>query len=370
MSRLTSTQAPVDVVSLVRPVVHELAPYRRDPEPESPPAREIRLDLNESPYGPSPKAQAAIATFATAHRYPEFDAYTLRTALGRYVGASADRVLVGAGLDDVLATIAMLLIDPGDRVIISEPTFAIYRPLFHQRGAEVKDVPLLPNFNLDVDGVLNSVDARTKAIIVCNPNNPTGNLFAESDVERICGEAGCLVIIDEAYAEFAGTTAIPLAERYPNVIVLRTMSKFAWLAGMRVGYGVFPAELMPYVFRVMPAFGNVSAVSAAAALASLDDLDHLQGIVGTLVADRERLSAALREIPGVAPWPSATNFILVRLPVADARPVIDELKRRGVFVRRVALPDHLRVTVGTAEQNEIFLAELRDILAGGQERPA
>jgi histidinol-phosphate aminotransferase len=355
---------------LVRPVVRQLAPYRRDPEPQQKPKREIRLDLNESPYGPSPKAQAAIASFTTTHRYPEFDAYALRSALADYVGVSADRVLVGAGLDDVLATMAMLLIDPGDKVIISEPTFAIYRPLFTQRGGNVRDVPLLPDFALDVDGILAAVDEQTKLIIICNPNNPTGNLFAPEDVERICAEARCLVAIDEAYAEFAGTTAIPLAERYANVAVLRTMSKFAGLAGMRVGYGVFPAELMPHVMQVMPAFGNISAVSSAAAIASLDDLEYLRGIIATLVADRDRLSAELSAIPGIEPLPSATNFLLVRLPVADARPVVDELKRRGVFVRRVALADHLRVTVGTPEQNAIFLTELRDILGGTRDGEA
>lgn len=369
MARLTVDRATVDPVRLVRPVVRELEPYRRDPEPDAPPPREIRLDLNESPYGPSPKARQAIATFDTAHRYPEFDAYALRAALADYVGASVDQVIVGAGLDDVLATIAMLLIDPGDRVIISEPTFGVYRPLFAQRGGDVLDVPLLPDFTLDVTAILDAVDERTKLIIVCNPNNPTGNLFDPADVERICAEASCLVVIDEAYAEFAGTTAIPLVERYPNVAVLRTLSKFAGLAGMRVGYGVFPAALMPHLMQVMPAFGNVSAVSSAAALASLDDLDHLRNVVATLVADRDRLKVELRAMPDVEPLPSDTNFLLVRLPV-PGRPVIEELKRRGIFVRRIALPDYLRVTVGTPEQNAMFLAELSSILAQMREAPA
>lgn len=362
MARLTDDRATIDPVSLVRPVVRELEPYRRDPEPEAPPPREIRLDLNESPYGPSPKARQAIATFDAAHRYPEFDAHALRAALADYVGAPVDQVIVGAGLDDVLATIAMLLIDPGDRVIISEPTFGIYRPLFTQRGGEVVDVPLLPDFTLDVTGILAAIDERTKVLIICNPNNPTGNLFDPADVERLCAEASCLVVIDEAYAEFAGTTAIPLVDRFPNVAVLRTMSKFAGLAGMRVGYGVFPAALMPHLMQVMPAFGNVSAASSAAAIASLADLDHLRQVVATLVADRDRLSAELSAIPGVEPLPSDTNFLLVRLPVPGG-PVIDALKRRGIFVRRIALPNYLRVTIGTPEQNALFLAELRSILA-------
>ncbi len=363
MSRLTPPA--IDPVSLVRPIVRALEPYRRDPEPEQQPPREIRLDLNESPYGPSPKAQAAIASFATAHRYPEFDAITLRRALGEYVGVHEDQILVGAGLDDVLATVGLLFIDPGDEVIISEPTFGIYRPMFEQRGGKVVDVPLRADFTLDTDGVLAAITERTKFVLICDPNNPTGNQFDPADVERVSAEASCMVIIDEAYAEFAGKSAVPLVARYPNVAVLRTMSKFAGLAGMRVGYGVFAPDLVPYMMQVIPAFGNVAAVSAAAGVASLEDIDHLRNVIHTLVADRDRLSAALSEIPGVEPLPSATNFILVRLPVAGG-PVIDELKRRGIFVRRVALQNYLRVTVGTPEQNEIFLAELKSILSEAQ----
>ena len=363
MSRLPALRPPIDPVSLVRPVVRDLAPYQRDPGPERTPPRNIRLDMNESPYGASPKARAAISDFELAHRYPELDAYSLRAALADYVGVAPDRVVVGAGLDDVLATTALLLIDPGDRVIISEPTFGVYRPLFTQHGGDVLDVPLRPDFTLDVDGILGAADDRTKLIIVCDPNNPTGNQFDSAAVERICAEAGCLVAIDEAYAEFAGTTALPLMERYPNVAVFRTMSKFAGLAGMRVGYGIFPGDLMPFVMRVMPAFGNVSAVSTAAALASLADLDYLQSVIATIVADRDRLAAGLREIAGVEPLPSATNFLLVRLPVPNAKPVVEELARRGIFVRRIALADYLRVTVGSSEENQIFLAELRSILA-------
>lgn len=355
----------IDPVSLVRPIVRALEPYRRDPEPERQPPREIRLDLNESPYGPSPKAQAAIASFATAHRYPEFDAGTLRRAIGEYVGVDGDQILVGAGLDDVLATLGLLFIDPGDEVIISEPTFGIYRPMFTQRGGKVIDVPLRSDFTLDASGILNAINEQTKIVIICNPNNPTGNLFDPADVERICAEASSMVVIDEAYAEFAGTTAVPLVARYPNVAVLRTMSKFAGLAGMRVGYGIFAPSLVPHMMQVMPAFGNVAAVSAAAGVASLADLDHLHNVIHTLVADRDRLSAALSKIPGVEPLPSATNFLLVRLPVAGG-PVIDELKRRGIFVRRVALQNYLRVTVGTPDQNEIFLAELKSILSEAQ----
>lgn len=364
---MAARRAAFDAAAAVRPVVRAAPIYTREAPPLVAPPRAIRLDWNESPYGPSPKARAAIAGLAEIHRYPEIDARTLREALGRYVGASADRVIVGAGLDDVLNTLALLLIEPGDRVIVSEPTFGLYRPLFSLHGAEVADVPLTDGFALDADGILAAVDPRTKLVIVCNPNNPTGNAFDPAAVERVVAEAPCLVAVDEAYAEFARVAHLPLTESHENVAILRTLSKFAGLAGMRVGYGVFPEALMPYLLRVMPAFGNVAAASAAAAIASLEDIPYLSGIVDRIVGQRDALSVALGALPEVEPLPSATNFLLVRLPVADAGPVVSELAARGVHVRHfgraeLGLLDCLRVSVGTPEENDTFLTELAAVL--------
>ncbi|HET7094159.1 MAG TPA: histidinol-phosphate transaminase [Thermomicrobiales bacterium] len=362
-----SDAKPLAFETLVRPAILDLPAYTREAPPARPPARQIRLDWNESSHGPSPKARQAMIDQTAMHRYPEFDAHTLRTALAGYIGAAPEQMLAGAGLDDVLQTLAFTLLGPGDAVVISEPTFGVYRPLFAAHGAEVVDAPLTPDFQLDPERVLAAIDERTKFVVVCNPNNPTGNLFPAADVERIVAEAPCLVVIDEAYAEFAGVSHRPLMDRYPNVAVVRTMSKFAGLAGMRVGYGAFPPGLMPYLLRVMPAFCNISAPSTAAALASLDDLPYLETIVARIVADRDELAARLRDIPGVEPLPSATNFLLVRLPVADAGPIVRALAERGVFVRhfprsRHGLNDCLRVSIGSAEENEIFLDELRDRL--------
>lgn len=349
---------------LLRPAVRALGTYTREAEPTAAPPRRIRLDWNESPYGPSPKARAALADFDAAHRYPAIDARPLREAIARYVDAPVEQVTVGAGLDDVLKSLALLVIEPGDRVVISEPTFGVYRPLFGLYGAEVVDAPLGPGFALDADAVLTAVDGRTKLVLICNPNNPTGTLFDPVAVERIIAAAPCLVAVDEAYAEFAGVAHRPLMERYPNLAVLRTLSKFAGLAGLRVGYGVWPEALAPYLPRVMPEFGNVSGASAAVAIASLEDLPLLEQVTRTIVADREALAADLRSLAGVEPLPSATNFLLVRLPTAGA-PIVAALAERGVFVRsfrRPELADCLRVTVGTPDDNAVFVRELTDVL--------
>ncbi len=356
-----------DLEALVRPAVREIPSYVPAKVPADAPARQIKLDMNESPYGPSPKTRAALAAFDHTHRYPDFTQSELRDALGRYIGAPAAQITCGAGLDDVLTNLMVLLLDPGDEVIISEPTFGVYRALIAVHGGVTVDVPLSAEFELDVDGVLAAVTPRTKLVIVCNPNNPTGKVFAPADVERIITGVPCLVAVDEAYAEFAGISHLPLMERYPNICVLRTMSKFAGLAGMRVGYGVFPESLMPHMRAVTPAFCNISLASAVAAIASLDDTAYLSGIVARINADRDALAANLREIPGIVPLPSATNFLLMRLPVRDATPVIKALAGRGVFVRNFPKPslgiaDCLRVSIGTTEENEIFLHELDAVL--------
>lgn len=367
MSQSVAVRTGFDPAKLVRAAIHHLPLYTRDGAPTETPPREIRLDWNESPYGPSPKAIAAMTGAVAHNRYPEFDAWALREAIGRYAGAPAERIVAGAGLDNVLETLMNLLIEPGDRAIISEPTFMVYELLVRGHGGEAVNVPLTADFSLDARGILDAIDARTKLVVICNPNNPTGNLLDPEAIERVMAEAPCVVAIDEAYAEFAGSTLSPLMDVYPNLVILRTMSKFAGLAGMRVGYGIFPEALMPYVLRIMPGFCNVSAAATAAAIASLEDVAYNQATVSRIVNDREMLAAQLREIPGVEPLPSSTNFLLVRLPVADAGAVVRELANRGVFVRHFGNPafglvDCLRVSIGTVEDNEIFVNELEAVL--------
>jgi histidinol-phosphate aminotransferase len=345
-----------------------VAEYVPAKAPAEPPQRLIRLDMNESSYGPSPKTRAALAAFTETHRYPDFNATVTRTALAGYLGVPIDNVVCGAGLDDVITTIMHLIIDPGDEVIISEPTFGVYRSLISLHGGVTVDAPLTEDYELDGDLILSSITDRTKLIIICSPNNPTGNILDLDTIIRIVAEAPCLVAIDEAYAEFAGISHLPLMESYNNVIILRTMSKFAGLAGMRVGYGVFPTDLLPHLQAAIPPFHNVTQASATAVAASIADLPYLQDLVQRIVADREILAANLRELPGVHPYPSTTNFLLVKLPVPDAAPVVKELANRGILVRSfpnpaLGLTDCLRVTIGTTEENEIFLSELTDILS-------
>lgn len=350
---------------MVRPVVRAMPGYLPSKDGTVDLSRALRLDMNESPYGPSPKTRAALAAFTDTHRYPDFAQHDLIAALSDYAGVPTAQIVAGAGLDDVFATLANLVIDAGDEVLISEPTFGMYRPLFTLHGAAVIDVPLDADFHLDADAILAAIGDRTKLVVICSPNNPTGNVLDPASIERICREAACLVAIDEAYAEFAGTSHVDLLARYDNVLVLRTMSKWAGLAGMRVGYGLMPTSLVPYLGAVTPAFHNVGLAASVAAVASLMDRDYLHGIVRRISADRDALIDQLREVPGVVPFPSSTNFVLMRLPVADGSAVVRRMAELGVLVRAFSHPrlrDTLRVSVGTPEENERFLTVLESTL--------
>ncbi|MDQ3045325.1 MAG: histidinol-phosphate transaminase [Chloroflexota bacterium] len=372
---MTDLARATDLTALVRPAVHAISSYipaKVEPGAE----RVIKLDMNESPYGPSPKTRAALAAFTDTHRYPAFAQHDLIAALSHYAAVAADQIIAGAGLDDVFATLANLVIDDGDEVIISEPTFGVYRSLVALHGGTIVNKPLTsaPDFRPDPEAILTAVTPRTKLVIICNPNNPTGNLFDAEIIEQIIEGAPCLVVVDEAYAEFAGVSHLALLDRYTNLAVLRTMSKFAGLAGLRAGYGAFPADLMPYLMRVAPPFLNISAISAAAVIASLDDLPHLMANVALTVSARERLAEELRQIPWIVPFPSATNFLLVQLPVDDAGPIVATLAGQGVFVRHfrdpeLGLRNCLRVSIGTQEELAVFVDKLSAALNAGRMTP-
>lgn len=361
------TRLKFDLERLTRPAVRNLHTY----VPASGAGQTgnvIRLDMNESPYPPSERVRAALAEFSGTNRYPNFDAREVSQAIADYAGVDVDQVIPGAGLDDVLTTLLLAFVDPGDNIIISEPTFGVYRALASVFGAETVNVPLTADFQLEPDKILSAINERTRIVIICTPNNPTGNNLDPVAIEKIVANAPCVVAIDEAYMEFAGVTYQHFLEKYENVVILRTMSKFAGMAGMRVGYGLFTPRFVSVVGRVAPAFRNVSMGSTIAVKAALEDLPILQANIAQIKADREALANNLREIPGVEPLPSETNFILVKVPVEDGSTIVKELARRGIMIRSFPDPvlrNYIRISIGTTEEHEVLLRELTDILQNG-----
>ncbi len=355
------------ITGYVRSQVSPAGSYRlaaREHHPEN-----IYLNLNESPYPLSPKARQVIREFNAGNRYPDFSQAPLRKQIGEYVGFPAERIALGAGLDDVFSVLATLFIEPGKEVVISNPTFGIYASLFPLHGARIVDVPLspAPDFTFNPDGVIAAVNENTAFVMICNPNNPTGNLLPMEDIEKVVTSVDCPVAIDEAYAEFAGVDHLELARKYSNVIILRTLSKFAGLAGIRVGYAIFPEDMTDYLPAAVPAFANISALSAEIAIASLNDLDYLAANRDEQVKERERVTAALNKIPNITAYPSTTNFVMFDVPGDDATYALDALKERRIYVRHYPSPDlglvgHLRVSIGLPEENTAFLSAIEEVI--------
>ena len=327
-------------------------------------AQLIKLDANENPYGPSPRVIQALARLPNMQVYPDPASSRLRAKLADYIGVSAEQILCGAGADELIELILQLFIEPGDWIVNTPPTFAMYSfnaPLYHAR---VADVYRGADFSLDVAGIEAAVQRRkAKLVFLCSPNNPSGNLIPLDEIKRLLRLPATLVV-DEAYIEFA--EAESLADQvadYPNLIVLRTMSKWAGLAGLRVGYGIFPPALMPHLWKIKQPY-NVNVAADIAAQASLDDAEFLRRNVKKLLEQRERLTDALDELPFMSPYPSQANFALSRVSGMDAGELREKLAGQGIILRHYDKPrlrDHIRISAGTPQQVERLLQALGEL---------
>lgn len=327
----------------------------------------IKLDANENPYGPSPRVIKALAKLQNMHVYPDPESGRLRDLLSDYAGVPAEQILCGAGADELIELILQLFIEPGDAIINTPPTFAMYgfdAPLYH---GQVIDVYRRADFSLDLDAIeAAALQNKAKLIFLCSPNNPSGNLIAPAEIRRLL-ELPATIVVDEAYIEFAkGEGLSAWVGDYPNLIILRTLSKWAGLAGLRVGYGIFPPALMPHLWKIKQPY-NVNVAADVAAQASLQDVDFLLERVRLLVKQRQRLEIAFAELPFLTPYPSQANFVLNRVAGMTAEDLRDRLARAGIIVRyynKPRLHDHIRISAGMPEQVDRLLNALREIAAG------
>jgi len=324
----------------------------------------VKLDANENPYGPSPKARAALAALEYAHIYPDPGGSKLRALLSGYVGVSAEHILAGAGSDDLLVLLLQLFIDPGDVILNCPPTFSMYAfdaPLAHAR---VIDIPRRADFSLDVEGIKRAaLEHNPKLLFLCSPNNPDGSLIPPEVIERLLN-LPLVVVLDEAYIEFSGAESLATrVPETPNLVVLRTFSKWAGLAGLRAGYGIFPLDIIRHLWKIKQPY-NLNAAADAAARASLEDLPYLQANVQRIVAERERLERELAQFSFLTPYPSHSNFVLCKVQGITARQLRDRLATQGVLVRyynRPDMRDFVRISAGTPRQTDALLAALRTI---------
>ncbi len=327
----------------------------------------IKLDANENPFGPSPQVIDALANLPNMHVYPDPESGRLRELLADYTGVPAKRILCGAGADELIELILQLFIEPGDVVINTPPTFAMYgfdTPLYH---GSVIDVYRGLDFSLDVAAIEAAVqEHRAKLVFLCSPNNPSGDVIDPNDIRRLLA-LPATVVVDEAYIEFAeAESIISWVAARDNLIVLRTMSKWAGLAGLRVGYGVFPDALMPQLWKIKQPY-NINVAADLAAQVSLQDSAYLLERVRQLVVQRKRLETAFAELPYLSPYPSQANFLLNRVIGMSAADLRDRLARAGIIVRYYEKPrlfDHIRISAGKKEQVDRLLEALWSIAWG------
>jgi histidinol-phosphate aminotransferase len=352
-----------------RPVVDGLVPYDAGKPVETLMAELgltelVRLSSNESPLGPSPRVVEAIRREAErVHLYPDGSALALREALARRLGIAAGQIVVGNGADELISLVARAAFDPGDEAVVPMPSFEPYGTSVALAGGRMIPSPLA-GYDNDLDDVLRRVTPRTKAIILCSPHNPAATIIRRAPLLRFLDALGAdspLVVLDEAYCDFVEDPEYPngveLIARYPQLLVLRTFSKVAALAGLRVGYAVGSLEAADRINRVREPY-NVNRLGQAAALVALEDVEHWERTRRVVREERAFLS---RELPkrGIAFPPSQANFLLVK--VADPAGTRERLLRAGLAVRdgaAVGFPGHLRVSIGTHAANERLLRVL------------
>jgi histidinol-phosphate aminotransferase len=332
--------------------------------------RVIKLASNEGQFGPFPEALEAIARGAPdLNRYPDGGAYRLRTALAEKHGVGFENVALAAGADAVVMYLSLAVLDPGNEIVCGWPSFPSYVLDAIKLGAEPKRVPLT-DFRYDTERILAEVGPRTKLVYLCNPNNPTGTMVGRADVEAFFERVPdhVLTVLDEAYFEYVDDPDYPNGieehlKRGRSVLVLRTFSKIYGLAGLRVGYGIGPAEVVEAIGKVRNAF-DVNQTAQDAALASLGDDHEIARRREATAVGRKQLVAACEGLGLTAATPAAANFVFVEVG-EDAGPVFEALLREGVIVRPLApfgAPGAIRVTVGTAEENDLFAAALERVL--------
>jgi histidinol-phosphate aminotransferase len=322
----------------------------------------IKIDANENPYGCSPRVNKALARYPQFNIYPDDGQEKLRQSIAGYAGVDMKRVVAGNGSNQLIDLLIRLLVNPGDEVINCTPTFGIYSFSTKLCNGVLVEIPRDDDFNIDILKVKAAINKKTKLIFVTNPNNPTGNLTPQEDIIELL-DTGVPVVVDEAYYEFSRRTIMPLIGKYENLIILRTFSKWAGLAGLRVGYGVFPEAIADFILRIKIPY-NVNVAAQVAVAESLKDIDYLMVSVQKLIDERERLFAQLQKINWLKVYPTQSNFIFCRVQNVNAKDLHKQLQMKGILVRYFDQPriqDCIRFSVGKPEHTDALIKTLRGI---------
>ncbi len=334
------------------------------------PAQIVKLDANENPYGPLPAVREALGSMEFPHIYPDPESRALRQALEGFTGVPAEYLLAGAGADELIDLLMRVLLEPGECILSCPPTFGMYPFDAELNAARCIEIPRRADFSLNVDAIRAAVETyQPKILFVTSPNNPDGSMIEPVVLDELLA-LPTLVVLDEAYIEFAGDdlgaslSRIREVPQRENLVVLRTFSKWAGLAGLRIGYGAFPKWLMPTLWKSKQPY-NVNVAASVAAQVSLAHVDELKKSVEKLKQERARLMSALQEISYLKPYPTQSNFILCQVSGRDAAELKSRLAQEyGVFIRyfnKPGLRDHIRISVGRPQDTDALIDALRKL---------
>ncbi|AMD16806.1 histidinol-phosphate aminotransferase [Methanobrevibacter sp. YE315] len=333
----------------------------------------IKLGSNENPWGPSPKALEAIKKeINSINRYPESQLHELVSEIAKYSGVDDSQVIIGGdGADEIIDVLAKTFIDNGDEFIVPLPSYMYYEYLLKQYGA----IPVYAKWDLeknglDVDSINQAISDKTKMIFLCSPNNPTGTLIDKETLKEIASKnKDVLIVIDEAYFEYSEVTNKDLINEFDNIFIIRTMSKVLGLAGMRIGYGLACAEIIEYMHRIKPVF-SLTRLSFAAALNTFRDKDYIEESIRKGIESRQYLYDEVSKIDGLDPFPSKSNFILIRVKDTGftASELALELMKKGIIVRDCTsfkgLDEYwIRISICTLEDDKKFIDILKEVLS-------
>jgi len=331
-------------------------------EQPSPEQRVIKLNTNENPYPPSPRVLEAIKNIDAEllRRYPEPMADRFRRKVSQVLKIPLDWIIATNGSDELLSIVFRACVGEADQVAYPVPTYVLYRTLTEMQGGRYVEVPFDEDFSLPVEQL---IQAAAKLTIISCPNSPSGTTYPSELLDDLAGKVAGLLLIDEAYVDFAEEDCLELVSKRENVIILRTLSKGYSLAGIRLGFGLANPKILEHLCKVKDSY-NVDAVAALVGAVALDDQEYKNANVKKVNADRAKMKINLEQL-GFRVWPSGGNFLLCKPPKNNAEQIYRMLKARGILVRyfnQQGLDDKLRITIGTDEQNDILIAALKEII--------
>jgi histidinol-phosphate aminotransferase len=360
----------IDWKTLLLDHIRNIETYQGVESPESiaeqtgiPIEKIIKLNGNENPYGFSDLVKLRLGKYSDYNLYPDPSQLKMRSALSEYVNAKARNIIAGNGADELIDLLIRIFVGIGDEVIIPTPTFGMYSFATEIVGGVVINVPRDVNYDLDVKAIISAINDKTKIIFITSPNNPTGNIVSAEDIQALL-ETGVMVVLDETYYEFCKLTHLNLLSSNTNLVILRTFSKWAGLAGLRIGFGIMDEELVNIIMAMKPPY-NVSLAAEIALLASLEDQQLLMSKVDLIVSERIRMFTLLEEIKEIKLYPSVANFILCEFKNGKGKEIYDNLCKKGIYLRYFAKPpldDSIRISIGLPEHNDIVIAEIKTIL--------